>query len=316
MRRLHPSLVKGGGHVEKRSSKNLRGIDISHWQGNVDFKKVKAAGVTVVYMKASEGTSYTDPKLKTYHAAARAAGLKIGFYHFFIAASEAAAKAEAAHFLAAIKGLSYDCRPMIDVETPNKPSKAQRSSYVRTFIAAVEKATGHQMVIYTYTSFAKSFLDKTLAYRPLWIAQYGAAAPGNNGIWSSWTGFQYSSTGKVAGISGNVDLDEFKSGILLPAVNVGIKTLQHQLNAYLGEKLVEDGIKGPKTAAAIAAASKVLLKQGSKGGAVKLLQARLGSLAVDGVFGPKTLAAVKKYQKAHGLTADGIVGPKTWAKLL
>jgi GH25 family lysozyme M1 (1,4-beta-N-acetylmuramidase) len=61
----------------------MKGIDISAYQPNVDFEKVKAAGIEVVYIKATEGTSYINPYLKKHAAAAKAAGLKVGFYHFF-----------------------------------------------------------------------------------------------------------------------------------------------------------------------------------------------------------------------------------------
>jgi hypothetical protein len=101
-----------------------------------------------------------------------------------------------------------------------------------------------------------------------------------------------------------------------PKADARVKTLQHQLNIYMGSKLVEDGIKGAKTVAAINSVCKTTLKLNSKGATVKLLQARLGGLTIDGIFGANTLAAVKKFQTSKKLTVDGVVGVKTWNELL
>ena len=91
-----------------------------------------------------------------------------------------------------------------------------------------------------------------------------------------------------------------------------IKYLQHELNVQTGAGLVEDGIVGPCTKAA---ASKVIVKQGSQGNITRWVQAHVGTDA-DGCFGPNTSNVVKTFQRNHGLSADGIVGPMTWTALL
>lgn len=199
--------------MQSRSNTNLKGIDISHYQGSIDFNKVAAAAIQIVYIKATEGTSYTDPLLKTYYAGAKAAGLKVGFYHFFRANKGAVQQAQ--FFVNAIQGMAYDCRLMLDIETTQGLGKDTLSGLAKTFLDEILNLTGQDGVLYTYTSFAKTSLNSTLAAYPLWIADYGRNTPNVNGIWNSWVGFQYSDKGVVPGIAAGVDSDEFTEDILL-----------------------------------------------------------------------------------------------------
>ena len=73
---------------------NKRGIDISNWNNNVNYLSVKASGADYVYIKATEGKTYTDPKMEKHYAGCKNAGLKTGFYHFFVSTSEPEAQAE------------------------------------------------------------------------------------------------------------------------------------------------------------------------------------------------------------------------------
>ncbi len=68
--------------MQSRNSKNYKGVDVSHWSGNIDYKSVSDSGIDIVYIKASEGKSYVDPMLNTNYKNAKAQGLLIGFYHF------------------------------------------------------------------------------------------------------------------------------------------------------------------------------------------------------------------------------------------
>ena len=68
--------------MQSRNSSNYKGIDVSHWLGNIDYKSVLESGVDIVYIKASEGKSYIDPMLHTNYINAKSQGLLIGFYHF------------------------------------------------------------------------------------------------------------------------------------------------------------------------------------------------------------------------------------------
>ena len=91
----------------------MKGIDISSYQGNVDFVKVKNSGIEIVYIKATEGITYTNPLLKSQYSGAIAVGLKVGFYHFLRANDPTL---EAKYFLSVINGLSVECKYAVDVE--------------------------------------------------------------------------------------------------------------------------------------------------------------------------------------------------------
>jgi GH25 family lysozyme M1 (1,4-beta-N-acetylmuramidase)/LysM repeat protein len=218
---LNNSLAREGQEVEMegRSTANFRGIDVSKYQGSIDFKTVKNAGVQVVFMKATEGSTYTDPFLRQNYEGAKAVGLKVGFYHFANPKDETKARAEAQYFASVIKDMPADCKYALDLEKNNGIDKATLSGLAKVFLDEVKRLTSHDVAIYTCTSFAKDNLTGILAGYPLWIAHYGVAAPGDNGIWTSWVGFQYSSSGTIPGIRGLCDMDEFTPGILLDGVS-------------------------------------------------------------------------------------------------
>lgn len=198
--------------MESRNSNNFRGIDVSNWQGNIDFAKVKQSGIQIVYMKATEGTTFVDKKLNQNYSRAKAQGLKIGFYHFFRPSLDS--KAQAKHFANTINGKVSDCKLALDLEVADNFSKSALTDKALTFINELKSLTGLDIVVYTYTYFARTNIDSRLGVYPLWIAHYGVLTPGSNPIWNSWVGFQYSSTGSVPGVSGNCDMNEFKEEIL------------------------------------------------------------------------------------------------------
>lgn len=204
--------------MESRNSNNFRGIDVSNWQGDIDFAKVKQSGIEIVYMKASEGINFVDKKLNQNYSRAKAQGLKIGFYHYFRPSLDS--KAQARHFANTISGKVSDFKLALDLEVADNFSKSALTDKALTFINELKSLTGLDIVVYTYTYFARTNIDSRLGVYPLWIAHYGVSTPGSNPIWNSWVGFQYSSTGSVPGISGNCDMNEFKNGILLNSSSV------------------------------------------------------------------------------------------------
>lgn len=89
--------------MQSRSVSHARGIDVSRWQGSIDWKQVREAGISFVFIKASQGSSLEDPKFAENVQGAKAAGLLVGAYHFLGAASAAAARQEAKHFVETMK---------------------------------------------------------------------------------------------------------------------------------------------------------------------------------------------------------------------
>jgi len=192
------------------------GIDVSGWQGEVDYKQVSEAGIEVVYIKATEGTSYTNSYYLDAYNDAKANGLKVGFYHYLTARSTAEAVREAEYFASVIGNLEPDCRLAMDFESFGNLTRDEINEISFAFLRRVQELTGKEMVIYSNTNDATNIFSSNLANNyPLWVAQYGVREPTPNGNWELWIGWQYTSSGSVAGINGNVDRNYFTEDILL-----------------------------------------------------------------------------------------------------
>ncbi len=200
-------------------AQTLLGIDISHYQGTVNWAQVSAAGKVFAYVKSTEGITYTDPNYTTYMSGGTSAGIVMGVYHFARPESNTAVD-EANHFLAVSAssiGVGY-LPPVLDLEDP--PTGAGLTSYftsaaltawAQTWLTTVQNATGITPVIYTSASIA-AYLNNSLNTYGLWIANPGTSAttpPSNIGVWNTWMFKQYSWTGTVSGITGSVDLDVY-----------------------------------------------------------------------------------------------------------
>ena len=194
-----------------------RGIDVSEWQGDIDFRKVKEAGIEVVYIRAGQGFSYEDAKFERNYEEAKKNGLKVGAYHYVTARNTDEAKLQAQFFVSLISKKQIDCRLAMDFESFGNLSKEEINKIALEFIKEVERLYKKEVVVYSNTYDATNIFNKEVAEYPLWVAQYGVSSPQDNGNWNNWIGFQYSSTGRVSGIQGNVDLDRFTEDILLSA---------------------------------------------------------------------------------------------------
>jgi lysozyme len=188
----------------------LAGIDVSHWQGTVDWQRVAGDGVSFVFIKATEGGDYTDPAFAANWAGAARAGVARGAYHFYRPQTGAAAQAQ--HFLRTVQLRAGDLPPVLDVEVTDGQSAGAIAAGVRTWLETVERATGRRPIVYTRASFWTSQMGAGFGAYPLWVAHYGAASPAVPSGWSGWTFWQHSDSGRVAGISGNVDLNWFRGG--------------------------------------------------------------------------------------------------------
>jgi GH25 family lysozyme M1 (1,4-beta-N-acetylmuramidase) len=208
----------GAGSVPGATSSTLEGIDVSHWQGTIDWTKVSAAGKRFVIMKATDGTTFIDPQYATNHARARAAGLRTTAYHFARPSTTAGdAVAEADH-LVAVAGLGDgDMIPALDLETTGGLGTAALQSWVASWLHEVTARIGVRPMIYTSPNFWKTYMGDTRSfadagYTTLWIAHWNVASPtvpAQNWGGHGWTFWQYSDCGTVPGISGCVDLDRY-----------------------------------------------------------------------------------------------------------
>ncbi len=203
------------------SDLKYNGIDVSEWQGDIDFEAVKESGVEVVYIRSSEGFDYVDQQFEANAKKANEAGLKVGFYHYVTAMSVEEAKNQASFFVSLVEDYSYDCRLAMDFESFGLLNNEEINEVGLAFIQEVEALSGKEVVVYSDSYNAINIWNDEIASYPLWVADYGGSEPQDNGKWSNWVGFQYSDAGEVNGIETNsVDLDYFTDGIFLSSVEV------------------------------------------------------------------------------------------------
>lgn len=205
--------------MQTRSSSNLKGIDVSNYQNSISMGSVAAEGIKVVILKASEGEHTKDPAFRDLYGKAKAAGLKIGAYHFLHVGGEYTVDTQVSNFCDAISDLAFDCKVAVDIEDGgyHGGTPEQVTAQILDFALKVKAKTNIPCVIYTNTDFLKTHFTAAVKALPLWIAQYGVDTPGYNGFYDTWSGFQYSESGNLGGCSA-VDLDEFTPDMFLSAL--------------------------------------------------------------------------------------------------
>jgi lysozyme len=199
-----------------------KGIDVSHWQGNIDFTEVKKTGVKHVMMKGTEGGTYQDPKFLINYKNAQAAGLKTAVYHYFLATGSTADE-QLKNIIQMLRAAEFDVakgdRLIIDVEaTKNEGASPEQMAdnlhELLTLLGRESILGGKKPMIYCSPSFWKNKIAANrhnFAQYPLWIANWGVDHPTVPDTWKSagktWDIWQYSDKGQVNGIQGPVDLD-------------------------------------------------------------------------------------------------------------
>lgn len=186
----------------------MKGIDVSKHQGNVNWSHVKTDGVKFAIIRAGYGKeiSQKDPQFENNYAGCKSNGIPCGVYWYSYAMSEAEARQEAAVCLKVIAGKTFEFPIYYDIEEKKQFAlgKAKCSAIAKAFLETLENA-GYWVGLYTSKSFLETYFTDDIRKRyAVWVAQYNARCTysGQYGIW------QKSSTGKVYGISGNVDVNE------------------------------------------------------------------------------------------------------------
>jgi lysozyme len=181
----------------------IRGIDVSHHQGVIDWQAVADDDVGFAYIKASEGGDYVDKDFATNVRAARDAGIAVGAYHFFTMCRPGAE--QAANFLAQVKAVGAMLPPAVDLEyegnCASRPDAKSVAEELAAFLALVEAALGKQAVFYLTYGFYDDYAA-SLPERPLWT-RWIAWHPADE----DWLIWQYHDKGTVKGIAGDVDLN-------------------------------------------------------------------------------------------------------------
>lgn len=191
-----------------------KGIDVSRWQGTIDWNKVKAAGVDFAMIRTGycgyAGTITQDPQFTANMKGAVTAGIDVGAYLYSYAKTASAAKAAAVELLELIASyqLTYPVALDIEDETNVAMSKAENTAICKAFLSTIAEA-GYCPILYTFKSFAESSLTMSDLPYDLWLAHVGTygAARSSTSYAGEYTMWQYSWQGAVNGISGDVDLN-------------------------------------------------------------------------------------------------------------
>lgn len=204
--------------LSPQSELSYEGIDVSDWQGYIDYSQVKNSGIEIVYIKASQGDNIKDPYFDINYENAKANNLKVGFYHFLTATTVEEAEQQATFFGSVISGKQADCKLALDYEQFNGVDTEQINEIAMAFIQKLKELTEKQVIIYSDLYNSESIFNTELANQgELWIAYYGdyRNLENVNARWNTFIGVQYTDQGNVSGIRGNVDRDLFTKEIFL-----------------------------------------------------------------------------------------------------
>lgn len=321
------------------------GPDISYHQGVVDIKRIRDAGCKRVAIRAGYGKNNVDQKYISNALACFNLGIDTMLYWFSYAYTKEMAAAEARYAIEQAKKYWTSCPIAYDFEYDSvnyarkngvQPTKALATEMAIAFLQEVKKA-GFLPVLYTNKDYKNNYFDVARICNEvgdvfIWYARYTSLLP--EGELDASDIWQYTSTGKLPGVSGNVDMNHFYTDFTSTVkaereekCNINIRDFQAAANAdgyrdQNGNKLVEDGIDGPNTQyvrkkiALQAKRSLLTYKVGSTGALVSLHQRRckeiLGiNIAVDGKFGKDSRDATLQLQAKLALAEDGIAGYNT-----
>jgi lysozyme len=193
------------------------GIDVSYYQGKPDWKQVAASGVKFAIARINDG-GFIDPEFDRNWKTIREVGMVRGSYQFFRSTKDPIMQADLV--INKIGKLEPgDLPPVLDVELTDGADANTMATKIQQWVAHVEKAIKRRPIVYTGSYFWNGNVKSTaFADYPLWIAHYTSEkCPNLPSAWKAWAMWQYSSTGKVAGISGNVDMNRLNGDELVLA---------------------------------------------------------------------------------------------------
>lgn len=188
----------------------VRGVDVSHHQGPVDWVAVRSEGIRFAFIKASEGADHRDREFPRNWDAAREAGLARGAYHFFTFCAPGAAQAE--NFLSALGGAFGELPPVADVEFSGNCQRWESIEHIRAelraFLARLEASAGVRPILYFTGSAHRRILDGHFESYPVWPRSM-VLGPSESrfGPWLFW---QFADNGRVPGVRSLVDLNVFR----------------------------------------------------------------------------------------------------------
>ncbi len=200
------------GDVKFPEGYEIHGIDISHYQGNIDWKRLKANALAdgtplrFVIIKSTEGSTQVDPNFEQNFKMAREYGFIRGAYHFW--SNKSSARTQAYHFLGKVTLEDGDLPPVLDIEHIPQDTKIEDfQTDILTWLHIVEDRYHVKPIIYTYYKFKQQYLSAPVFDDyPYWIAHYYVDKIEYQGQWKFW---QHTDAGQLPGITGAVDLDVY-----------------------------------------------------------------------------------------------------------
>lgn len=309
-----------------------KGIDVSEFQGKIDWEKVKNSGVEFAILRCGYGMDFSNQDDVEYERNANECerlGIPYGVYLMSYANTVEKARSEAKHVLRLIEGRKISLGVWYDIEdngTSGAINKETLTNIINTFCNTIKNA-GYKVGVYANLNWLENKIEKTIKDNyDIWVAQYYSKCE-YEGKYIMW---QHTSSGKVNGISTNVDMNILYKD--LPVINNNdnnnsktnnseiVKSLQKALNKDYNCGLDVDGIIGPLTTKAV---NNNMVRNFTVGEFAKWVQERLiakgyslNEFGVDGRYGNESEKKVKEFQANCGIDVDGIVGINTVNRLI
>ena len=309
-----------------------KGIDVSEFQGKIDWEKVKNDGIEFAILRCGYGMDFSNQDDVEYERNANECerlGIPYGVYLMSYANTVEKARSEAKHVLRLIEGRKISLGVWHDIEdngTSGAINKETLTNIINTFCNTIKNA-GYKVGVYANLNWLENKIEKTIKDNyDIWVAQYYSKCE-YEGKYIMW---QHTSSGKVNGISTNVDMNILYED--LPVINNNdnnnsktnnsaiVKSLQKALNKDYNCGLDVDGIIGPLTTKAV---NNNMVRNFTVGEFAKWVQERLiakgyslNNFGVDGRYGNESEKKVKEFQANCGIDVDGIVGINTVNRLI
>ena len=323
----------------------LRGIDVSKWQGAINWSQVAQDDVEFAFIRASYGDT-ADPYFLTNAKGAYNAGIRVGAYHFARFTDRKTMQAEAKFFISQLNQVKLNYPVVLDIESRNAMTKATRTTLAQEFVTLLNNAGYKNVLIYSYSNFLDQYIDSKPFKGNLWVANYLEPPSHSFKVW------QFSNSGSVKGIAGKVDIniaaqDLTTGSVRIPQAstdsaktflnqyyNAGInlddkldlkyinnviaRAFQTEVNKQLNGNVAVNGSPGATEAQLL---SSISFTSETSGRITTLVQCKLMYSGcylqpVSGRFDDNTVAAIKKYQQALGITVTGKLDLQTWQCLL
>lgn len=194
----------------------VHGVDVSRWQGEIDWATLRKQGANFAFIKATDGGDHVDPMFRENWNRARAAGVPRGAYHFFYWCRTGAEQAE--WFIRNVPKEKGALPPVIDVEYNHQSRCKKRHSpqvvreKMKAFMDRVERHYGQRPIIYTAPDFYEDNLKGQFKDYPFWLRSVAAHPSKRYPNRTDWVFWQYSGTGLSKGVTGHIDLNVFRGG--------------------------------------------------------------------------------------------------------